>query len=41
MASGRLAQFNEEWLSEHPHGPMVRVVRQLSQETAYQLANLP
>ncbi|MCX4537598.1 hypothetical protein ACWD4L_28190 [Streptomyces sp. NPDC002596] len=41
MASGRLAQFNEERLSEHPHGPVVWVVRRLSQETSHQLANLP
>ncbi|WP_257153967.1 hypothetical protein [Streptomyces lunaelactis] len=41
VASGRLAQFNEEWLGEHPHGPVVRVVRQFSQATAYQLAHLP
>ncbi|MFD9223683.1 hypothetical protein ACFWDI_27625 [Streptomyces sp. NPDC060064] len=40
MASGCLAQFDEEKVGEHPYGPMVRVVRQLSQATVYQLADL-
>lgn len=41
MASGSLAQFDEERVGEHAHRPVLRVARQLSQTAAYPIADLP
>jgi hypothetical protein len=41
VASGRLAQFDEDGVGEQAHRPVFRVVCQLPQAAAYQFADLP